>query len=378
MRRSRPRLVAAVLIPACMSSLAGAGAGPGQPVRVDPGATLTRIAFGSCARERREQPVWDDILATDPELFLFIGDNQYADFWEKDGEMVMEPVPGPARILEAYLELGTKPGYQALRARCPILATWDDHDYGANDAGSDFAFRAESQELFAGFFGLGADHPVRNGQEGVYQRYTFGPVGRRLQVILLDTRYHRDPLDRASERPRGLGPYTPTEDETRTMLGEAQWAWLEECLREPAEIRLIASSVQVVAWEHGWETWGNMPHERQRLYDLIDETDASGVFFISGDRHLMEISADRGLRGAEVPYPMWDFTSSGMTEDGVREVVDPNSYRVGPVHRRTNFGLIEIDWGQSGGEPSVSFEGYAEGGTLLTRQTVFLSELRED
>jgi len=350
----------------------------GQPAGSDSDKVLTRIAFGSCARERREQPVWEDILATDPQLFLFIGDNQYADFWEKDGELVMEPVPSPGRILEAYLGLGSKPGFQAMRAHCPILATWDDHDYGANDAGNDFEFREQSQELFASFYGLAPDHPVRNGQEGVYQSSTYGPEGRRLQVILLDTRYHRDPLERAPEAREGLGPYGPSADETKTMLGEAQWAWLEARLREPAEVRLIASSVQVVAWEHGWETWGNMPHERRRLYDLIDETDASGVFFVSGDRHLMEISVDHGLGDTEVAYPMWDFTSSGMTEEGVREVGDPNSYRVGPVHRRTNFGLIEIDWGEGGGEPSVSFEGYGEVGVLLTRQTVFLSELRED
>ena len=42
---------------------------------------------------------------------------------------------------------------------------------------------------------------------------------------------------------------------------------------------------------------------------LIAETGASGVLFVSGDRHLMEISRDV-TRNA--PYPLWDFTSSGL------------------------------------------------------------------
>ena len=41
---------------------------------------LNLIAFGSCAREREPQPIWTEIIAKDPDLFLFIGDNHYADF----------------------------------------------------------------------------------------------------------------------------------------------------------------------------------------------------------------------------------------------------------------------------------------------------------
>jgi alkaline phosphatase D len=40
---------------------------------------LSRIAFGSCANQDHPQPVWDAIVVTQPELFLFLGDNVYAD-----------------------------------------------------------------------------------------------------------------------------------------------------------------------------------------------------------------------------------------------------------------------------------------------------------
>ena len=332
------------------------------------------IAFGSCAREERDQPIWEHVLAAEPDLFLFIGDNMYADIRPENGKEVMRPVTDAAEIAAAYQALAAQPNWQRLRRRCAVLATWDDHDYGANDMGNDFPLRRESQQLFMDFYGVPAQHPMRS-QAGVYHAATFGPEDRRVQVILLDTRYHRDALDRKAVRD-GLGPYAPTNDTGRTMLGEAQWAWLREQLLQPARVRIVASSVQVVAWEHGFETWGNMPHERERLYRLIDETGAGGVLFVSGDRHLMEISV---ARGAGVPYPMWDFTSSGINQ-GAGEVRDPNSFRVGPVERQPNFGIVRIQWSSVAGNDrptatAIHLEGYGANAQLLTRQTVWLDEL---
>ena len=335
-----------------------------------------RIAFGSCAREREPQPIWTEVIATDPDLFLFIGDNQYADFWVRDGRMVMAPVEDASRIREAYEELGAKPGFRRMQRQCPIMATWDDHDYGANDAGNDFALREESQQIFLDFWGFPTSSPIRE-QEGIYHARVFERDGRRVQIIMLDTRYHRDALERV-RRPGARGPYVATSDASKTILGEAQWAWLEDQLRIEADVRVIASSIQIVADEHGYETWGNFPHERQRLYDLIGETDASGVVFVSGDRHLVEISRDAGDKPDRmVPYPMWDFTSSGMTQrpQAIREA---NSFRVGPVHRETNFGVIDILWGEDGSSTVVQFTGLGDQGQMLTRQSVFLDDLRED
>lgn len=338
---------------------------------------IDTIAFGSCAREREPQPVWTEIIAKDPDLFLFIGDNQYADVWYEDGKRVMKPIPNIERLLEAYRDLGNQPGYRRMQRHCPIMATWDDHDYGANDAGNDFSLRAESQQAFLDFYGFRENDPIRE-QEGIYHARTFGEPGQRVQVIMLDTRYHRDPLERASPGERRGGPYVPTRDTGKTILGEAQWEWLEEQLRQPAHVRIIASSIQVVADEHGWETWGNFPHERQRLYDLIDETDASGVLFVTGDRHLMEISREPGdVAGRRAPYPMWDFTSSGLNERP-RPVGDPNSFRVGPVLRETNFGIINIEWADSIERTRIHLEGYGDQGQMLTRQTVWLGDLREE
>lgn len=331
------------------------------------------IAFGSCAREERDQTqVWDEIIAHDPDLFLFIGDNVYVDIWVENGERVMRPVETEERFHIEYDLLAQQPGWQRINEQAKVMATWDDHDFGANDMGRDYPMKRFAQQKFADFYGFPDSHPIRE-RNGIYHAETFGPEGRRVQVIMLDTRFFRDPLSRNPEgRPRGKGPYVPHDDERNTMLGGAQWNWLEQQLRQPADVRIIGSSVQVIASEHGWEGWGNFPHERQRLFDMIDRTNASGVVFISGDRHLMEISRE----GEATPYPMWDFTASGMTEEGERAVNEVNSRRVGPVRRLTNYGIIRIDWDPE--DPQVSLEGYGLDGELLTRQSVWLSELTED
>ena len=95
-----------------------------QPIAAQPaGRSLQRIAFGSCAEQHKPQPVWDAVIAEDPDLFLFLGDNIYAD--TEDMELMQAK----------YAELGAQPGYQKLLENCPVLATRDDHDYGVNDGG---------------------------------------------------------------------------------------------------------------------------------------------------------------------------------------------------------------------------------------------------
>lgn len=330
----------------------------------DHGPALQTVAFASCAKPNQPEAIWQSILDTQPDLFLFIGDNVYVDVPRKP-----ESVEDFERT---YAQLASEPGWQKLIASVPVLATWDDHDYGLNDAGKEFPLKEIAQQQFVDFYNLPEDSPIRQ-RPGIYDAHVFGPEGQRVQVILLDTRYFRDPITLNPDgRVNGLGPYIPSTDGKGTMLGEAQWAWLEAQLSKPADVRIIASSIQVLADEHGWETWGNFPHERDRLYALIDATNASGVVFISGDRHLTEVSADDPTAA---PYRMWDFTSSGMNEKA-RPVTEPNAHRRGDVLRVSNFGLMQIDWDPT--EPTLTYQSRGRDGRVLIEQTVKLNSLRPD
>ena len=110
-------------------------------------------------------------------------------------------------------------------------------------------------------------------------------------------------------------------------------------MREPADLRVIASSIQVVSTTHGWETWGNFPKERQRFLELLKKTKANGVIILSGDRHSAEISK----LDDTLPYPLFDVTSSAMNQKQ-RPQDEENPNRVGERYFEENFGLLKIDW----------------------------------
>lgn len=320
---------------------------------------LTRIAFGSCAHQNKAQPIWEAIIATKPELFLFIGDNIYGD--TKDMK----------ELRERYQKLAAIAGYQKLLKTCPLLATWDDHDYGWNDAGGDWPHKKESQQIFLDFFNVPKDSPRRT-QEGVYSAALFGPAEQRVQVILLDTRYHRSPLKkRAGKFIPNQGQYVPNPDPQATMLGEAQWKWLEEQLKVPAKLRLLCSSVQVVAEDHGWEKWMNLPLERSRLYKLIRDTGAAGVVVLSGDRHLAELS----MMDAGIGYPLYDLTSSGLNQAfKAWRPQEKNSHRVATMNFGNNFGLLTLDWSKK--DPLLGLQIRDEEGDITIQQKIGLSMLK--
>ncbi|HEX2727567.1 MAG TPA: hypothetical protein VHN20_17215, partial [Beijerinckiaceae bacterium] len=132
-------------------------------------------------------------------------------------------------------------------------------------------------------------------------------------------------------------------------------------------LRLIVSSIQVLAEGHGFERWGNLPRERQRLFELIRDTRAEGVVFPSGDRHIGALY--REANGT--PYPFVEITSSGLTQafPGARE---PGPNRLGALYGAGNFGSIDVDWWQR----TVTLNLRAVNGRTVRRETVSLDALK--
>lgn len=318
---------------------------------------ISVIAFGSCAKESKPQPIWEPINAMDPDLFLFLGDNIYGD---TEDMSVMR---------EKYAKLGSIDGYRELKADTPVLATWDDHDYGVNDGGVNYPMKDESQEALLDFFEYPEDDPVRE-QQGIYHARLYGPKGKRVQVIMLDTRYHRSDIYRVPKAD-GYPPYAPNYDPDATMLGEEQWAWLEEQLRQPAELRIIGSSIQFVPEDHWFEKWANLPLERERMLNLIAETGADGVLFLSGDRHLAELSI---LPESAAGYPIYDLTSSGMTQGSTRRrALEENRWRAGTMNYGNNFGAVIVDWDRE--DPEIRLQIRDEIGDIIIQRKIPLSLL---
>ncbi len=315
---------------------------------------LTRIGFGSCINTQAH-PMLDRTLMLAFDLFILLGDNIYAD------------TTNPAVMAEKYRGRKESAFFHALRKKAPLLATWDDHDFGGNDAGATYPMKVESQKLFCDFMDVPADS-ARRMREGIYDAALFGPPGKRVQVILLDTRYFRSNLATGENNavPSG-GKYIPHPDPNVTMLGAAQWAWLEDQLRVPAELRIIASSIQFLSAFSGAEAWANLPREKQRMLDLLKKAQANGVLFISGDRHWAELS--RLDRSGD--YPLYDLTSSALTEEHKRGTPTPNRFRDGPTYHGNNVGLINIDW--EAHRPSVLLQLFGVNGAVRIEKRITFS-----
>ncbi len=329
------------------------GAAPDQETLV------RRIAFGSCLGQDGVQPIWHQVLKVRPDVFVFLGDNVYADTVDL------------VELKAAYAKLASQPGFQRLVKSTRVLATWDDHDYGLNDAGGELPIKEESKQIFLDFWKVPGDAP-RRGRDGVYHSEVFGPPGRRVQFILLDTRYNRSPLVFKENKADLIdgGRYQRNTDPSATILGARQWAWFEEQLRVPAQIRVIASSIQVVDEDYGGETWANFPLERKKLFGLLWRS--TGSLFISGDRHFAELSMMDGDAG----YPIYDLTASSLNwSEHMFRMIERNRHRIGVVNRGDNFGVIEIDWERR--DPLLRLKIVDEDGDILLQHKVELSVLRE-
>jgi alkaline phosphatase D len=326
---------------------------------------ISRIIFGSCLHQDKPAPIWKAMNAFNPEVFIWLGDIIYAD---TDDMQVMRA---------KYDTLLASEGYkQILAKKIPILATWDDHDYGKNDAGFEYSKKVESQKEFLRFYGVSPDSPLHT-QEGIYHSRVFGPTGKRIQVIMLDERYFRSPVKRGGRPDPSFNSrapeYLPNTDADATILGERQWKWLEEELKVPAEIRLIGSSVQILSEDHPFEKWANFPNERTKLFKLISDTQAKGVIILSGDRHLAELSMVRDAVG----YPLYDITSSGFNQAFKSyRPAEKNRHRVSSMSYGDNFGVITVDWTKE--EPLISLQVRDDEGDIRIHEKIPLSAIQEN
>jgi len=280
------------------------------------------IAFGSCNKQYKKNVLWKEIKKNTPNVWIWGGDNIYAD----TDDML--------KLKADYKTLNKQNGYLDLVQNIPVMATWDDHDYGFNDSGVEFEKKKEAQKEFLDFFKVD-ENSERRQREGIYHSEIFTTKKGSVKVITLDTRYFRTALTKATENKKR---YTKNTDKNATILGKEQWQWLtKELNSSTANFNIIVSSIQVLSAEHGFETWGNFPLEVEKLKNTIVNSKAKGVVLLSGDRHISEFSK---TKVANLSYPLIDFTSSGLTHAYNNFSSENNKYRVKKVVNEISFGLL--------------------------------------
>ena len=277
------------------------------------GRPVSRIAFGSCLHQDKPAPVWDAVLAARPDAWVWLGDNICGD--TDDGRA----------LAEAYGKVKGHPRYTELREAARVFGTWDDHDYGKNNAGKEWHGKEAAQKALLDFLDEPEDS-VRRERAGVYASYDLGEGDRSVKLILIDVRTHRDdPKQKGGD-----------------IFGAEQREWIErELAGNEAALTVVASGTQVIPQDHPYEKWAQFPEARQWFFEQIAQSGTGAVLLVSGDRHIAELSKLQ-VPGRE--QPLYELTTSSLTHSWIRFPGEENRHRVGEVFVENNFGLLEIDW----------------------------------
>lgn len=302
-------------------------------------AQTTSIAFASCINdENPNHPIWNVLLEASPDVTIFMGDNVYLDLTKFKSDSTIDDFNADY----ARLEQITK--FQTLRESSRVLAIWDDNDYGQRDGDGSFELKDISKQKFLEFWNIDPSSE-RAKRTGNYESVWIGEGDQKIQIILSDTRYFRSPWERDSNaKDCSAGNIVPSDDGDATILGVAQWSWLEQQLEEPAALRILVSGIQVIPDEHCFERWGGFPHERNKLLELLSKNKTRSII-LSGDRHLAETSRLLPKDKPKLENELIEFTSSSFTSRVGFGAGEVNRHRLTDDNIRVNnFGLLTVDW----------------------------------
>jgi phosphodiesterase/alkaline phosphatase D-like protein/membrane-associated phospholipid phosphatase len=289
-----------------------------------------RVALSSCARVGSNGRVFDAIVASDPLLYLAMGDIHYANIG----------VNSPDAFRSAYDRLLTEPGQASLYRRVPIAYVWDDHDYGPNDGDSTSPSRPAARQVYREVV-PGAVEP---GDAPINQAFTIG----RVRFVMTDNR---------SER---------TGD---SMLGDQQRDWLIEELTESSRTHALVVWVNPVPWiaeaREGGDNWSGYATERTVIADAIAQAGIDNLIMVSGDAHM--VALDDGTHS--------DYSTSGGASFPVFHAAPldrPGSIKGGPYSDGAfdgagQFGLLDI--ADEGDTISVTTTGANWEGDVLVERT---------
>jgi alkaline phosphatase D len=271
-----------------------------------------KIGLGSCLDQDYPQPIWQSIKKEDLNYFIFLGDNVYGDTRYGSLRKMKSAYDKQKKVLPDFLN------------DISIFSIWDDHDFGINDGGADYRFKRQAQELYLDFWDITKDDD-RSNREGIYFSKNEIFFNKKFKFIFLDTRFFRSKLKGKKSN------YIENIEPDATILGNAQWTWLENELKSDFDFLFIFSSIQIIAKDHRFEKWSNFPIERAKLFELLEKFNDKTILF-SGDRHRAGIYRKNGII---------EVTSSSMNKPG-SSFSETDSYLIGKTYPQENYGVLEI------------------------------------
>lgn len=251
-------------------------------------------------------------------FMLWLGDNWYTrevDYNSEWGLWYRAQKDRKTPVLQAFLKA------------MPHVATWDDHDYGPNDANSSYIFKETSRSVFQKYW---CNPSYGESGQGIYTQYSYGDV----DILLTDDRWWRS-ADAMSDSINGAP------NPGKTMLGQQQMQWLKNALLySKAVFKIIVVGSQVLNPASPYDKLRDFKAEYNDLTAFLVHYKIRGVLFLTGDRHHTEIiKVDR-----PGTYPLYDITVSPLTS-GQYPFSGPeknNPYRVFGIDQKQNYGKFTV------------------------------------
>jgi alkaline phosphatase D len=337
-----------------------------------------RFAFASCQQyEHGYFTAYRHMAARELDLVIHLGDYIYELSWgrhhvRRHTGAIPTTLP---EFRDRYALYKSDPDLRAAHAAFPWLAIWDDHEVAddyANDhspRNRDAAFflsvrRAAYQAWFEHMPVPPSMAPTESGMR-IHDRYVFGDL---LDLMLLDDRQYRDPQSCGTDSRTSRRAMDCTEriSPSRSLLGEAQEAWLDESLAASrarwtviAQQTLMAELNRGTADQPGFnlDRWDGYPAARQRLLDGLVKHRIANPVVIGGDVHSFWVSDLKRDFATDGPVVATEFVGSSITSEGpsaesVQRALQANPHlKYGNGEKR---GYVAIE--MTGGSLATHFE----------------------
>ena len=239
------------------------------------------FAVASCMDDKwKNQHIWKELLSFEPDMIFLIGDVVYADKYIS--EISFE------NLSSRYLEtVKTLPLYKTSKL-IPVLAIWDDHDYGMNNGHGNFKYKQKMTRLFRDFFPLPEKHSHLSKGPGI----SFTLRTKKQNFIFTDGRSFQ----------------TPPQSDTPSLWGKKQENWILKNLSNNPS--WIISGTQILGRHHSFESFETgFPENFKMMMNRIMKT-SSPAFFLSGDRHLSELLKIDSKEETWAEYNTYELTTS--------------------------------------------------------------------
>ena len=204
--------------------------------------------------------IFKSIMEDRPDVMLWLGDNTYlrpADVSSRSG------------YAHRYSHTRMDPNIQKFLPTCAHYAITDDHDYGPNNANGSYPNKEWPLSIFRLFWPTAAQQAHSASDLSSYFQWN------GIDFFLLDNRsWREEPGDSAD------------------MLSRSQIDWLIQNLKASrAPFKMVAVGGQILNSYKGFENMARYPVERTYLLNRLRSEEIQGVVFLSGDRHMTELSA---------------------------------------------------------------------------------------